>query len=157
MFIEASLLDTYFYVGIFILIGVSFIAGYVDAVAGGAGLVLVPAFMMVGMPPQLALGQEKLVSTVGTIAAIQNFMRAKSIVWKIVPIGIIAALIGAYIGARVILLFDAHIIEYIIFALLPIGLVVTLFKNKIFKNKAHLPIKESAFFSLYHLYYCRFL
>lgn len=134
MFIDGSIIAQYFYIGLFLLVIASFVAGYIDAVAGGAGLILVPVFMLVGLPPQLALGQEKLVSTIGTVAAIKNFIKAKSIIWKIVPIGIVAALIGAFIGAKAILMFPSHVIEYIIFAFLPIGLMATLFKGKIVKD-----------------------
>lgn len=143
MFVDGSLIAQYFYIGLTLLILASFIAGYVDAVAGGAGLILVPAFMLVGLPPQLALGQEKLVSTIGTIAAIKNFIKAKSIIWQIIPIGIVSALLGAFIGAKAILMFPSHVIEYIIFALLPIGLLATLFKGKIAKNNKG-EIKKSA-------------
>lgn len=134
MFVDGSIIAQYFYIGLTLLVVASFVAGYIDAVAGGAGLILVPAFMLVGLPPQLALGQEKLVSTIGTIAAIKNFIKAKSIIWKIVPVGIISALIGAFIGAKAILLLPSNLIEYIIFALLPIGLLATLFKGKIIKD-----------------------
>lgn len=143
MFVDGSIIAQYFYIGLTLLILASFIAGYIDAVAGGAGLILVPAFMLVGLPPQLALGQEKLVSTIGTVAAIKNFIKAKSIIWKIVPIGIVSALIGAFIGAKAILMFPSHIIEYIIFAFLPIGLIATLFKGKIVKDNQG-EIKKSA-------------
>lgn len=144
MFVDGSLIANYFIIGLMVLILASFIAGYVDAVAGGAGLILVPAFMLVGLPPQMALGQEKLVSTIGTIAAIKNFIKAKSIIWKIVPIGIVSALIGAFLGAKAILVFPSHVIEYIIFALLPVGLLATLFKGKIAKNDQKQEIKKSA-------------
>lgn len=144
MFVDGSLIANYFIIGLMVLILASFIAGYVDAVAGGAGLILVPAFMLVGLPPQMALGQEKLVSTIGTVAAIKNFIKAKSIIWKIVPIGIVSALIGAFLGAKAILVFPSHVIEYIIFALLPVGLLATLFKGKIAKNDQKQEIKKSA-------------
>ena len=94
LFIPGSIIADYFYLGLFLLVAASLIAGYVDAIAGGAGLILIPAFLMVGLPPQVALAQEKLVSTIGTVAAIKNFMKSSSIVWHIVPVGIVAALIG---------------------------------------------------------------
>ena len=68
MFIEGSLLADSLVTALIFLTIASFVAGFIDAVAGGAGLVLVPSFMIAGMPPQLALGQEKLVSTIGTIS-----------------------------------------------------------------------------------------
>ncbi|WP_338071730.1 sulfite exporter TauE/SafE family protein [Bathymodiolus thermophilus thioautotrophic gill symbiont] len=101
----------------------SFIAGFLDAVAGGAGLILVPAFILTGMPPQLALGQEKLVSTLGTFSAIYNYFKGSKIIWKVVIYGIPTALIGAYIGGKVILSIDESIVGKIIFFLIPIGLL----------------------------------
>lgn len=103
MFIDGSLIQNSLLLGVIILVIASFVAGYIDSISGGAGLILIPAFILVGLPPQLALGQEKLVSTIGTIAAIKNFFKNNAIVWKIVPAGIISGLIGAYIGAKTIL------------------------------------------------------
>lgn len=70
-------------------------------------------------------------STIGTVAAIKNFMKSDSIIWKIVPVGIVSALAGAYIGAKVILLLPPHAISYIILAFLPVGLAATLFKGRL--------------------------
>lgn len=101
---------------------------------------------MVGLPPQLALGQEKLVSTIGTIAAIKNFMKSSSIVWKIVPVGIVSALLGAYIGAEVVLMLSPDTIKKVIFAMLPLGLAATLFKGKLMKAGGESgEVRKSAF------------
>ena len=51
------------------LMASAFAAGFIDSIAGGGGLILVPSFILAGLPPQVALGQEKIVSTLGTIAA----------------------------------------------------------------------------------------
>lgn len=144
-FVEGSIIAEYFYIGLALLVLASLVAGYIDAVAGGAGLILIPAFLMVGLPPQVALAQEKLVSTIGTIAAIKNFMKSSSIVWKIIPIGIASAIFGAFIGAKVILMLPTHVINYIILAFLPIGLLATLFKGKLMSgNNQAGEIKKSA-------------
>lgn len=58
--------------------------------------------------------------------------------------GIVSALIGALLGAKAILVFPSAVIEYIIFALLPVGLLATLFKGKIAKNDQKQAIKKSA-------------
>ena len=104
IFLDGSIIAEYFYIGLALLVLASLVAGYIDAVAGGAGLILIPAFLMVGLPPQTALAQEQLESTIGTVAANNNVMKSDSIIWKIVPVGIVSALAGAYIGAKVILL-----------------------------------------------------
>lgn len=145
LFTANSIIADYFYLGLALLVIVSFVAGYIDSIAGGAGLILIPSFLAVGLPPQLALGQEKLVSTIGTIAAIKNFMKSSSIIWAIVPVGIASALLGAYIGAEVILMLPTHIINYVIFAFLPLGLSATLFKGKLMKQQDEaIEIKKSA-------------
>ena len=143
MFIEGSLIANSLIIGVVLLVLASFIAGYIDSISGGAGLILIPAFILVGLPPQLALGQEKLVSTIGTIAAIKNFFKNNSIVWKIIPSGIISALIGAYIGAKVILFLPTQVISYIIIALLPFGLLAAFIKGKIKTGENEQTIKDS--------------
>lgn len=97
---EHSLLANHLFLAIGLLCMVAFIAGYIDSVAGGAGLILLPAFLLVGFHPQAALGQGKLVGMIGTLAAIRNFVKSKSIIWKITPVGILSAIIGAHIGTK---------------------------------------------------------
>ena len=110
---------------------IAFFAGFVDSIAGGGGLFLVPGFLLVGLPPQVALGQEKIVSTLGTIAAIRNFLRESRIIWKVAVLGIPFSLVGAYLGAHLILLIDANVVEKILLVLIPFGIVLFLIpKNR---------------------------
>ncbi|MDT8866606.1 sulfite exporter TauE/SafE family protein [Vibrio fluvialis] len=123
---------------LFILIALmasAFAAGFIDSVAGGGGLILVPSFILAGLPPQLALGQEKIVSTLGTIAAIRNFVRNKKVIWTAVATGIPAGLIGAYTGAHAILYFDPDTIGKIILFMLPFGIALSFIP----KNNRHEP------------------
>ncbi len=57
-------------------------AGFVDAIAGGGGLLTVPALLAAGLPPQVALGTNKLQSSCGTALATFNYARAGLIEWK---------------------------------------------------------------------------
>ncbi len=108
----------------------AFAAGLIDSVAGGGGLILVPSFILAGLPPQVALGQEKIVSTLGTLAAIRNFVKNKKVIWKAVASGIPAGLVGAYAGAETILYFDPDTVGKIIFALLPVGVLLSFMPKK---------------------------
>ncbi|KWU01211.1 hypothetical protein APQ14_07920 [Vibrio toranzoniae] len=108
----------------------AFAAGFIDSVAGGGGLILVPSFILAGLPPQLALGQEKIVSTLGTIAAIRNFVRNKKVIWTAAATGIPAGLIGAYAGAQAILYFDPDTIGKIILFMLPFGIILSFIPKK---------------------------
>jgi uncharacterized membrane protein YfcA len=112
------------------LIFACFVAGFIDSVAGGGGLILLPSFILAGLPPQVALGQGKLVSTFGTLAAIRNFVKNKKIIWKMVATGIPCGLLGSYFGAEMILLFEPEVVAKIIIGLLPFGIMLTLIPKK---------------------------
>ena len=133
-YIDGSILQNSFVLGLCLLILASFVAGFIDAIAGGAGLVLVPSFILAGLPPQIALGQEKLVSTLGTLSAIFNFIKSKKIIWNFALIGVPIALLGAYAGARAILFLDENMVGKIIATFMPFGLFFSF-----------LPKKQSAF------------
>lgn len=105
---------------------IAFIAGFVDSIAGGGGLFLVPGFLLVGLPPQVALGQEKLVSTLGTLAAIRNFLVSSKMLWKVALCGVPFSLLGAYLGAHLIISIPQEIVGKIILALIPFGILIFL-------------------------------
>ncbi|WP_339389747.1 sulfite exporter TauE/SafE family protein [Vibrio neptunius] len=120
----------------------AFAAGFIDSVAGGGGLILVPSFILAGLPPHIALGQEKIVSTIGTIAAIRNFVRNKCVIWTAVATGIPAGLVGAYAGAEAILYFDPDTIGKIILAMLPFGIVLSFIPKKSKEHDTSAPINQ---------------
>lgn len=121
----------------------AFAAGFIDSVAGGGGLILVPSFILAGLPPQLALGQEKIVSTLGTIAAIRNFIRNKKVIWTAVATGIPAGLVGAYAGAEAILFFDPDTIGKIILFMLPFGIILSFIPKKNSNDENSDPINRT--------------
>jgi len=120
-----------------ILTLIAFVAGFVDSVAGGGGLFLVPGFLLVGLPPQVALGQEKVVSTLGTVAAIRNFIRDSQALWKVILLGIPFSLAGSYVGARTVLFIHPDILEKLLLVLIPVGIIIFLVP----KNR---PVQEDA-------------
>ena len=64
-------------VTLLILAGVAFIAGFIDAIAGGGGLLTIPALLTAGLPPHLVLGTNKLCATFGSATAAWTFYRRK--------------------------------------------------------------------------------
>ena len=58
------------------LFGVAMVAGFLDAIAGGGGLLTVPALLATGMPPALVLGTNKLQSSFGSFSAETSVLRA---------------------------------------------------------------------------------
>ncbi|WP_181714689.1 sulfite exporter TauE/SafE family protein [Vibrio tarriae] len=83
---------------IMVLALVAFIAGFIDAVAGGGGMLTVPALLSLGLPPHLALGTNKLAATFASSTAAWTYYRQKLFdpaCWKR---AFIATLIGAILG-----------------------------------------------------------
>lgn len=82
-----------------ILAAVAFLAGFIDAIAGGGGLLTVPALLLAGVPPHLVLGTNKLSSTFGSATAAYTFYRKKlftPLKWKN---ALSATALGAAVGA----------------------------------------------------------
>lgn len=113
-----------------ILSGVSFLAGFIDSIAGGGGLILLPSLILAGLPPQVALGTNKFASSVGTVTALINFVLKKMVVWKIAASGIIFSLLGSLAGTKAILFFDNETAGRIIIFLLPFAMLITLIQQK---------------------------
>ena len=59
-----------------------FLAGFVDAIAGGGGLISLPAYMISGIPPHLAIGTNKMSACMGTALATHQFAKNGYIKWK---------------------------------------------------------------------------
>lgn len=113
-----------------ILSAVSFLAGFIDSIAGGGGLLLLPSILVAGIPPQVALGTNKFASTIGTGTALINFILKKKVVWKIAASGIAFSLIGSCIGTKTILIFNNETAGKIIIFLLPLAILITLIPQK---------------------------
>lgn len=89
-----------------VLFGVGVVAGFVDAIAGGGGLLTVPALLSAGLPPQVALGTNKLQSTCGTALATWNYARAGLVPWRRWMPGVLMTFAAALGGAATVSAID---------------------------------------------------
>ncbi|MGT3004692.1 TSUP family transporter [Pasteurella multocida] len=106
-----------------LLFAVALVAGFIDAIAGGGGLITIPALLMTGMPPALALGTNKLQACGGSFSASLYFLRQRAVnlveVWLI----LLMTFIGASLGTVLIQLVDSATIKKVLpFLILAIGL-----------------------------------
>ncbi|MZP30057.1 TSUP family transporter [Heliobacterium undosum] len=115
---------------IMVLSLVSFCAGFIDSIAGGGGLLLMPALLFAGIPPQLVLGTNKLASTIGTSFALINFVRSKVVVWQVVATGIGFSLVGSFLGSKTILFFSNETVGKMIVLLLPAVMIATMIPRR---------------------------
>lgn len=97
-----------------------FLAGFVDAIAGGGGLISLPAYLIAGVPTYMALGTNKMSSMMGTAIATGRFAKNGYIQFKKVVWFIVAALIGSSIGSNLTLLVSDKILQYMMIVILPI-------------------------------------
>ena len=97
-----------------------FLAGFVDSIAGGGGLISFPAYLLAGVPVHVILGTSKFSSFPGSIVAAARFGKSGFIRWKLaVPCGILAAS-GAFAGAKIALGVEETIIKSLMIVVLPI-------------------------------------
>ena len=106
-----------------------FLAGLIDSVAGGGGLISLPAYMAAGLPPLQAAGTNKLSACLGTVASTTRFVRDRKVDWKA---GLFAAL-GAFPGSWLGALLQQHIpqdtIRLLMIVAIPLVAVVVLRKK----------------------------
>ena len=88
------------------LFAVGATAGFVDAIAGGGGLLTVPALLASGLPAPVALGTNKLQACAGTALATWNYSRAGLLPWRRWLLGVARTFVAALAGAAAVTAID---------------------------------------------------
>jgi len=91
-----------------------FIAGFVDSIAGGGGMITVPVLLGIGLPPAEALATNKLQSTFGSASAVWTYRRAGLVTWEKAWPGVLATGIGAVLGVWAVTALDPGVLKRII-------------------------------------------
>ncbi|MDO7253531.1 sulfite exporter TauE/SafE family protein [Helicobacter cappadocius] len=117
-----------------VLFGVFFVAGFIDSIAGGGGLLSIPALLLAGIPPQYALGTNKFIVVFGTASALVNFIKHKKIIYKITLLSVVFSLLGAHIGTELILSLSESIATKVILFLLPLSALSIFIPHNFVKN-----------------------
>lgn len=112
-----------------IILPLVFMAGFVDSIAGGGGLISLPAYMIAGLPTHNAIATNKLSSGMGVSVATFRLSKAGQIPWKRVWIYMLCGLAGSAAGANLALLVPDQLFKIIMLPLLPL-LALYLLKAK---------------------------
>ncbi|MDR1587631.1 MAG: TSUP family transporter [Treponema sp.] len=104
----------------FIVCPLVFLAGFVDSVAGGGGLISLPAYMLAGVPIHFALGTNKLSSTMGAVTASFRYYRGGFVDLVLCVPSVAAALTGAALGTSLTLLVDERYLRRLLLIVLPL-------------------------------------
>jgi uncharacterized membrane protein YfcA len=114
-----------------LLFVVGLVAGAVDAVAGGGGLMTVPALLNLGLPVPLAFGTNKFQSSFGSVSASWHFVRQGTVSLRECRLGILMTLLGALLGAFAVQQIDAGLLKQVVPWLLAAILLYTLLRPAI--------------------------
>lgn len=90
------------------------VAGFMDTLAGGGGLITIPALVVSGVPPLAALGTNKLQSSFGSGTASFLLFKRKKIYWQELRPMMIAAFLGSVAGTVILQFIDAKVLGFMI-------------------------------------------
>ena len=97
----------------------AFLAGFVDAIAGGGGLISLPAYIFAGLPVHLALGTNKLSNSMGTLIATIRYALRGYMIREFVLVAVPVALAGSWAGSNTALATGDTAFKIIMLAVLP--------------------------------------
>ena len=111
-----------------------FLAGFIDSVAGGGGIISLPAYLIAGLPVHMAYGTNKFASSCGTLVATAKYLKSGYVQLRQALISAAGALAGAWIGAQLVVLMPEKYLHYCLVIILPCVAVFLIF-NKGFGKK----------------------
>jgi len=109
-----------------IILPAVFLAGLVDSIAGGGGLLSVPAYMAAGLPPHYVLGNNKFSSSFGTLFATLRYHQHGLVDVRVALLSAGFALIGSFLGTSAVLLLRPDFLRLLLIVLIPLVAVLTL-------------------------------
>jgi uncharacterized membrane protein YfcA len=112
-------------------------SGFIDAIAGGGGLLTVPAMLFAGIPPLNMLATNKLQSTLGVSTACYNYARSGLIDWKPNRLSVLLVLAGAAVGALVVQAIDTAILGLLVPIMLVLVAIYVLVSPRMSDEAAH--------------------
>ena len=121
----------------------TFLGGFVDAVAGGGGLISLPAYMIAGLPPHFAIATNKLSSGMGTTVSTFRLARGGNIPWKKALPCVIMAVIGSSTGARLALLVDSDLFKKLMLVIIPLTAIYVMRNRSMDTEKEPLEWKKT--------------
>ena len=117
----------------------TFLAGFVDSVAGGGGLISLPAYYLAGLPPVLAAGTNKLSACLGTVAASGRFIAGKKVDWPVALLAALGALPGSWLGTTLLQHIPESTIRVMMIAAIPLVAAVVLRRGKRLEGVCRVP------------------
>ena len=103
-----------------------FLASFMDAIAGGGGIISIPTYLIAGLPAHMALGTNKVSAGIGTIASAARFIKNGYVDWVLALPSVGLALIGSHFGTSLQLMIPEAYLQYLLLLVLPVVAFVVL-------------------------------
>ena len=107
-----------------------FLAGFIDSIAGGGGLIATPAYMLAGLPMHNVLGTNKAMSMFGTSVAAWKYIKSGNVNWHAAIVAAIGSFAGSALGSQIALRIDAATLKTAFVVILPVVAVFVIFGKK---------------------------
>lgn len=125
------------------------VAGFVDSIAGGGGLISLPAYLISGLPVHTCIATNKLSSSMGTTVATAKYALSGYIDWHLAIFCAAASLLGAALGANIALLISDDAFRALMLIILPLTALYVLRRKDLFagENQRRLSFIRTALLS----------
>ena len=130
---------------------VGIVAGWVDAIAGGGGVISLPVLLNLGLPVPLALGTNKLQASFGSVAATYHYARRGQIDFKAARLGVLMTALGAICGALAVRAIDGQILSRLIPWLLGAIVMYSIVRPSVGASDHPPRLRMGVFFTLFGL------
>ena len=127
------------------LTAVAVLTGFIDAIAGGGGLIMMPALLFAGVPPLHALGTNKLQSMFGTGMALRNYWRSGLVEWRPNRLSVLIVFVGAVGGVLLVQSIDTRLLTLIIPVLLVASAIYVLLSPRMSDDDAHHRVSSTGY------------
>ena len=132
------------WIGLYLMVcPLIFLGGFVDSVAGGGGLITLPAYLMAGLPAHMAMGTNKVVNALGTGTAAVRYFRSGKMHVRVAVISGLFALAGSTAGSQIALLIPGEVLKLCMLVALPVVAVVLTVKKDFGKETPASPKPRS--------------
>ena len=118
-----------------------FLAGFLDAIGGGGGLISLPAYLLAGLPVHSAIATNKLSGSCGTTLATVKFIRRGLVNWHLAVPTVFAAMLGSALGAKTSMAVEEGVMENLLLLVLPCAAFIVL-RSRAFREEGELRLNR---------------
>jgi len=108
-----------------------FVAGFVDSIAGGGGVISITGFLLSGLPVYNVYGVNKVQAMTGTAVSAFNYIKNGYFNKKFIPFALAGAIIGAFSGSTMVTILGENVLKMTLIAILPAIAVIIMFNKQI--------------------------